>query len=121
MPAPPVSRESELGGRPVVGPGPCAPPAAAKSFTVIFSRGLCGTSHGCAGVPVGVKESGGVLEYHARALKVRCLPTSIPASIDVDVTALNVGDNLHVRDIKAEGYTIVSDGDVTVAAVVLRG
>ena len=72
----------------------------------------------CVGTPVGVKESGGILEYHARALKVRCLPTAIPSSIDVDVTALNVGDNLHVRDIQAQGYTIVTDGDVTVAAVV---
>jgi large subunit ribosomal protein L25 len=72
----------------------------------------------CVGVPTGVKESGGILEYHARALRIRCLPTAIPTSIDVDVTALNVGDNLHVRDIQPQGYTIVSDGDMTVAAVV---
>ena len=72
----------------------------------------------CVGTPLGVKDGGGILEYHARALKVRCLPTAIPASIDVDVTHLNIGDNLHVRDIKAQGYTIVTDEHVTVAAVV---
>ena len=70
------------------------------------------------GQPIGVKDSGGILEHLARSLKVRCLPTTIPGSIDVDVTALNVGQNLHVRDIKAEGFEIITDGDVTVAAVV---
>jgi large subunit ribosomal protein L25 len=70
------------------------------------------------GTPLGVKDAGGILEHIARSLKVRCLPTAIPASIDVDVTALNVGQNLHVRDIQAQGFQIVTDADVTVAAVV---
>lgn len=69
------------------------------------------------GMPIGVKDGGGVLEHLVRELKVRCLPTAIPQRIDVDVTALNIGDNLHVRDIKAEGFTIITEGDVTVAAV----
>ena len=72
----------------------------------------------CVGTPIGVKDGGGILEYHARALKIRCLPTSIPPSIDVDVTHLNIGQNLHVRDIVPQGYTIVTDADVTVAAVI---
>ncbi len=71
------------------------------------------------GVPLGVKDGGGLLEHLVRVLEVRCLPTAIPSSIDVDVTALNVGDNLHVRDLVAAGYTIITDGDVTVAAVTL--
>ncbi|HEY6194840.1 MAG TPA: 50S ribosomal protein L25 [Candidatus Eisenbacteria bacterium] len=71
------------------------------------------------GLPLGVKDGGGILEHSVRTLEVRCLPTAIPPSIDVDVTALNVGDSMHVRDLKAEGYEIVTDGDVTIAAVVL--
>ena len=70
------------------------------------------------GLPVGVKDGGGILEHSIRTLEVRCLPTAIPPSIDVDVTALNLGDSLHVRDIHPQGYEIVTDGDVTVAAVV---
>jgi len=69
------------------------------------------------GTPVGVKDGGGILEHLVRVLEVRCLPTAIPQSIDVDVTALNIGDNLHVRDIQVEGFTMMTDGDVTVAAV----
>jgi large subunit ribosomal protein L25 len=71
------------------------------------------------GVPIGVKDGGGILEHSIRTLEVRCLPTAIPPSIDVDVTALNVGDSLHVRDIKPEGYELITDGDVTIAAVVM--
>jgi large subunit ribosomal protein L25 len=70
------------------------------------------------GVPTGVKDGGGILEHLVRELEIRCLPTAIPPRIDVDVTALAVGQNLHVRDISATGFTIVTDGDVTVAAVV---
>ncbi len=70
------------------------------------------------GLPIGVKDGGGILEHIVRTLQVRCLPTAIPPSIDVDVTALNIGDNLHVRDLPAMGFEIVSEGDVTVAAVV---
>lgn len=71
------------------------------------------------GIPIGVKDGGGILEHLVRTLEVRCLPTAIPSSIDVDVTALNVGENLHVRDIPVTAVTIVTDGDVTVAAVTL--
>src|SRR5262245_217532 len=71
------------------------------------------------GTPVGVKDGGGILEHLLRTLKVKCLPTAIPASIEVDVTALNIGQNLHVSDLGAgTGYEIVTDADVAVAAVV---
>ena len=70
------------------------------------------------GIPVGVKDGGGILEHSIRTIEVRCLPTAIPPSIDVDVAALNLGDNMHVRDLKAQGFEIVTDGDVTIASVV---
>ena len=71
------------------------------------------------GLPIGVKDSGGILEHLLRTLTVRCLPTAIPSSIDVDVTALNIGMNLHVGDLApGTGYQIITDADVAVAAVV---
>ena len=70
------------------------------------------------GMPIGVKDGGGILEHIVRTLEVRCLPTAIPPSIDVDVTALNIGQNLHVRDITVSGFEIVTDPEVTIAAVV---
>jgi len=70
------------------------------------------------GLALGVKDSGGILEVITRQLEVRCLPTAIPASIDVDVTALNIGESLHVSDIKVEGFTILTDPGTTVLTVV---
>lgn len=70
------------------------------------------------GLPIGVKDGGGILETILREVEVRCLPTAIPASIDVDVSALNVGDSVHVRDMLAPDVTILTDPDTTLATVV---
>jgi len=70
------------------------------------------------GTPVGVKDGGGILEHIMRTVEVRCLPTAIPPAIDLDVSKLEVGESLHVRDIQAQDLQILSDPDTTVATVV---
>ena len=51
------------------------------------------------GEPVGVKQEGGSLEHVIWEIEVECLPTNIPKNIEVDVTALKMGDAIHVKDI----------------------
>ncbi len=70
------------------------------------------------GLPVGVKDGGGILEQIMRQVEVRCLPTDIPSAINVDVSALEIGDSVHVSDLKMEGVTILSEPHMTVATVV---
>src|SRR6185369_12195669 len=70
------------------------------------------------GTPTGVKDAGGILEHILREIEVRCLPTAIPASIDADVSALNIGDSVHVRDLTVPNVTILTDADATIATVV---
>lgn len=70
------------------------------------------------GLAVGVKDGGGILETITRELDVRCLPTNIPAAIDVDVSALNIGDSVHVRDVVAKNVEVLTDPDATIATVV---
>ena len=70
------------------------------------------------GLPVGVKDSGGILEHILRDIEVRCLPTAIPGAIELDVSALNIGDSIHVRDIQVPDVVILTDGDAAVATVV---
>jgi len=53
-----------------------------------------------AGTANGVKNFGGLLEQSLRALTVSCLPRDLPDKISVDVSNLNIGDSIHVRDIK---------------------
>src|SRR6266478_4418751 len=52
------------------------------------------------GVATGVKNFGGLLEQNLRALAIECLPRDLPDKITVDVSELNIGNSIHVRDIK---------------------
>src|SRR5437016_1089325 len=52
------------------------------------------------GVANGVKNFGGLLEQSLRVLAIECLPRDLPDRITVDISALNIGDSIHVRDIK---------------------
>jgi large subunit ribosomal protein L25 len=51
------------------------------------------------GEPRGVKEQGGILEHGTRSLNVMCLPTSIPESIDIEVSELMIGDSIRLKDV----------------------
>jgi large subunit ribosomal protein L25 len=52
------------------------------------------------GIANGVKNFGGLLEQNLRSLTIECLPRDLPDRITVDVSALNIGDSIHVRDIQ---------------------
>src|ERR1700746_955329 len=52
------------------------------------------------GTAVGVKTFGGLLEQSLRAVAIECLPANLPDRITVDVSHLNIGDAIHVRDIQ---------------------
>lgn len=65
----------------------------------------------------GVKD-GGVLEF-THELEIETLPMSIPDVIEVDVSSLNVGDAIHVKDLKLpENVEVLADPDEIVANVV---
>lgn len=51
------------------------------------------------GLPIGVKETGGVLVSGLREVEVECLPTDIPDKYEIDVSELKIGDSLHVSDL----------------------
>ncbi|MBN1913049.1 MAG: 50S ribosomal protein L25 [Candidatus Omnitrophica bacterium] len=47
----------------------------------------------------GVKNDNGSLEHILWEIEVECLPTQIPKNIEVDVSSLNIGDAVHIKDI----------------------
>lgn len=70
------------------------------------------------GEPTGVRNKGGILDHQLRELEVYCLPAEIPERIEVDVSELDIGDAIHVRDLAVpEGVEIEADPDRAVAAV----
>jgi large subunit ribosomal protein L25 len=69
------------------------------------------------GKSIGV-ENGGELQHLKREVKVSCLPLDLPDHIDVDVTPLEIGDSIKIRDLKvADGITLLDRADTSVAAV----
>lgn len=70
------------------------------------------------GEAAGVKNSGGLLEQSLRSVEVECLPQDLPESIRVDVSALELGQALHVRDLPVlPGVQYTAAADVTVFLV----
>ena len=51
------------------------------------------------GDAIGVKQEGGSLEHLLWEIEVECLPTNIPKHIEVDISALKMGEAIHVKDI----------------------
>jgi large subunit ribosomal protein L25 len=71
------------------------------------------------GTPIGVSLNDGILDHSLRELELSCLPQAIPEEIVADVSALEIGNSLHVRDLTLpEGVELESDPDLPVVSVV---
>ena len=70
------------------------------------------------GESVGVKTKGGVLELLHRDVEVRCLPGDIPENLPIDVTELDVGDSLQVKDLSFAAGEIIDEPETTVITIV---
>ena len=66
----------------------------------------------------GIKR-GGVLNVVRHTVEMRCKPDSIPESITVDLTGLDIGDSVHISSIELPGDVelIIADRDFTVATI----
>lgn len=70
------------------------------------------------GEATGVKNSGGVLEHVLFKIKVRALPKDLPEAIRVDVSNLEIGQSIHIGDIKTEpGIEVLGDKKISVISV----
>jgi len=71
------------------------------------------TTGKCVGI-----EMGGMLQLIRRELEVLCLPGDIPEFIEIDISELNIGDSVHVEDVKLEGdVEIPHDVDFTILTI----
>lgn len=72
---------------------------------------------------IGVKQSGGKVAHLISELEIACLPKDLPEYIEVDIQSLDVGESLHISDLKLpEGVTSVSlshgeSGNLAVVAI----
>jgi len=69
------------------------------------------------GQSMGVIE-GGVIDHQSREIEIMCLPMEVPESFEVDISELDIGDNIHVADVAMpDGVEILTPGDRTIVAV----
>jgi large subunit ribosomal protein L25 len=71
------------------------------------------------GVAKGV-ELGGILQIVRRELEVECLPLSVPESIVIDITDLDIGDSIHVGKISLESEIEILEEDNRTVVTVLH-
>jgi large subunit ribosomal protein L25 len=69
------------------------------------------------GIPVGVKDNHGILDYPVKSVSIECLPMDIPEKVIVDVSALNIGNSIHVRDVVIPNIVIKESADEVLATV----
>jgi len=61
---------------------------------------------------VGVKTGGGVISHLMTDIEISCLPKDLPEFIAVDLGAMDVGDTLHVSDLKLpDGVEPIGDAE----------
>jgi large subunit ribosomal protein L25 len=70
------------------------------------------------GNPDGVRNAGGVLDQVTREVEIEVLPDNIPDRVELDVTALKIGDSLHVRDLSIPNAKLLTEAELTIATVV---
>jgi large subunit ribosomal protein L25 len=69
------------------------------------------------GTAEGVRNQGGVLDHHMHRITIKCLPGDIPEHVEIDVTALGVGDAIHARDISVPKAELQHDDDVSIVSI----
>ncbi|RPD38984.1 50S ribosomal protein L25 [Chitinophaga barathri] len=70
------------------------------------------------GQSIGVK-GGGKLVVKMKSLKVKALPKDLRENLEVDITNLDLNENIRVEDVKAEGVEILNSPRIPVASVVM--
>lgn len=70
------------------------------------------------GEPLGVQQDGGILDQVAYEVEVETLPGDIPQEVTLDVSNLQLNENLTLADVALpEGVTLVSDLEEVAASV----
>ena len=85
--------------------------AAQDSIDVVIPINLIGEAPG--------QKSGGIMEQQMNELQLQCKPDSIPEDIEVDISTLEIGSTVLVKDLKVpEGVIIAAEPDTTVLTLV---
>ncbi len=70
------------------------------------------------GVATGVKNEGGILDFVTRSIEVECLPRDIPQSVEVDISALHVGQHIEAAELDLpDKVALMEESDRVIVSV----
>ena len=69
------------------------------------------------GTAEGIKE-GGVLEQLMREIEIKCIPSKIPEHFEIDISALKIGDSIHISDIEFKDGEFITNTDETLVTII---
>ncbi len=65
-------------------------------------------------------KAGGVLSQVAREVRVEALPLEVPERLELDVSAMEIGDTLRISDLaRRDGVTLLDDPETVLATVTM--
>ncbi|MBI4691675.1 MAG: 50S ribosomal protein L25 [Nitrospirae bacterium] len=71
------------------------------------------------GESIGVKRDGGILQHLLREVEIECLPDKIPGHFEIDISKLEIGQAIHVKDIHVgEGIKVLTNPDEVILNVI---
>lgn len=80
-----------------------------EKLTVKVPIVLIGTSEGV--------KTGGILEHLIREAEIQCLPKDIPQKFEIDITSLEIGDSVRIKDLKYENIEFQDDPEETILLI----
>lgn len=69
------------------------------------------------GKAIGV-EKGGIIEHSLHSVEIECLSDAIPEHIEVDISNLDIGDSIHVKDLNIPGVRVLENELAVVVTIV---
>jgi len=89
-------------------------------FEVSLTEEISITVHvSTVGEPIGVKRDAGILQHTLREIELECLPDKIPGRIEIDISKLEIGQSIHVSDLKfEEGVKVLTDPGAVIVTVI---
>jgi ribosomal protein L25, Ctc-form len=69
------------------------------------------------GNPVGVRVGGGALQHSLNAIDMTCVASEMPSQVEIDISALDICDSIHVGELIEHDSCIVTDAEVTIVSV----
>jgi large subunit ribosomal protein L25 len=71
------------------------------------------------GTPIGVKTKGGIVQHDMIEFHIKCLPAHIPPHLEVNIDNLDLGQAIHIRDLKYDDITLLNPPSESVCTVVI--